>query len=195
MAHKICPKCQTPAPIEATFCGQCGRQYRTQFAAAEQQSYLTEHRTPELQTPGPELLTPNFQRLSPYVAAAIVVLSAVVAILILMLSHRGKPGENTTNLTMGHPLVAPLPLAHSSSMSAADMVKQGEDPIEEEARRTLERDNAQLQTEPPASSVGSDGRIHLRGGGSITREQWDDANRRLRKSPAFRDPMPPPPVN
>ncbi len=30
--NKICPQCQTPAPLHAGFCGNCGHRYRTAFA-------------------------------------------------------------------------------------------------------------------------------------------------------------------
>jgi hypothetical protein len=189
MAHKICPKCQSPAPLEATFCGQCGRQYRTQFV------------TPSVSTPNTErpphgtVQTPNTRHPAPAsIPAAILVMSVIVAALILMVAHRNRPGEYTvqTPRSVERPLAAPqLP----TDSDAAGMVKHGEDPIEEEAKRVVERDNARLQNSPPATAVGPDGRVHLRGGGSITKEQWDDANRRLRNSPEFRDPMPPPPVN
>jgi hypothetical protein len=29
MSHKVCPRCQTPAPLQAPTCLRCGRQYRT----------------------------------------------------------------------------------------------------------------------------------------------------------------------
>lgn len=29
--HKICPRCQTPAAVDAQFCSRCGHGYRTQF--------------------------------------------------------------------------------------------------------------------------------------------------------------------
>ena len=121
-------------------------------------------------------------------------MAVVVAVLILILDHRGKTGGYNIQATRSIDRPMPPPQAPPDA-NAADMVKHGDDPIEEEAKRVLERDNAQLQTAPPPGTVGPDGRIHLRGGGSVTREQWDDANRRLRNSPQFRDPMPPPPVN
>jgi hypothetical protein len=30
--NKICPRCQTPAPLSAGFCGSCGHRYRTAFS-------------------------------------------------------------------------------------------------------------------------------------------------------------------
>lgn len=121
-------------------------------------------------------------------------MAAAVAVLILLLAHRGRPGEYSgqTAQYMNGPVTAPR---RTVDTNAADMVRHGDDPIEEEAKRVLDRDNARLGSSPPATAVGPDGRVHLRGGGSITKEQWDDANRRVHNSPAFRDPMPPPPVN
>lgn len=37
---KLCPNCGQQAPLNATFCSACGHQYRTQFAAAQTQSFV-----------------------------------------------------------------------------------------------------------------------------------------------------------
>jgi len=38
--HKICPRCKQPALLDAAFCAGCGRQYRTNFAATNDQTML-----------------------------------------------------------------------------------------------------------------------------------------------------------
>lgn len=35
---KVCPRCQTPAALDAAICGKCGRQYRTQFVPPPDQT-------------------------------------------------------------------------------------------------------------------------------------------------------------
>lgn len=34
-SYKVCPRCQTPAALDAPSCAQCGRQFRTQFVQHE----------------------------------------------------------------------------------------------------------------------------------------------------------------
>jgi hypothetical protein len=38
--YKLCPRCQTPAALDAATCAQCGRQYRTQFVPPEEQTQV-----------------------------------------------------------------------------------------------------------------------------------------------------------
>lgn len=38
--HKICPRCKRPAPLDAAFCAGCGRQYKTNFSAPNDQTIL-----------------------------------------------------------------------------------------------------------------------------------------------------------
>src|SRR5580700_10799049 len=121
MAHKICPKCQSPAPLEATFCGQCGRQYRTKFGAAPNTQYPSpldslgagsnlshgeerDHSAgiSNCKAPSPNLsqtLVPRWERDnarsagSRAISASIVVMAAVVAVLILLLANRSRTGD------------------------------------------------------------------------------------------------------
>ena len=95
---KSCPRCQTAAPLNAGFCGQCGRQYRTTFPAA----------TPDSNTSVP------VSRRSP--VGRLVVFLAVIAIL---------AGAGTVLLLRGHGMAArPVSRAQSTASiptsSAAD---------------------------------------------------------------------------
>ena len=66
------------------------------------------------------------------------------------------------------------------------------DPIVEESKRFIDRESRHAGLpEPPAAS---DGRVYLRGGGSITGEQYRDAQRRVRESPVMHAPLPAPPM-
>lgn len=47
------------------------------------------------------------------------------------------------------------------------------------------------KADPPTAP---DGRVYLRGGGSITADQYRDARRRIQQSPILRHPLPPPPM-
>ena len=68
------------------------------------------------------------------------------------------------------------------------------DPVMDEAKRVLERERQNLNLPPPAEGVTSaDGRVHLRSGGSISREEWEAARRKLNDSPTLREPPALPP--
>jgi hypothetical protein len=125
---------------------------------------------------------------------AIAIMAGVVALLVLAIVRRGPYTRQAGQTARTVPEVRPTN-SPATDKSAADMVRDGDDPIEEQAKRVVDRENAKLGTQPPANAVGPDGRIHLRGGGSITREQWDEASKKLQNSPVFHDPLPPPPVN
>ena len=55
--HKICPRCQTPAELQAPQCSSCGRQYRTQFPQNPDRTVLAGSEAPpaypvDYQAPG-----------------------------------------------------------------------------------------------------------------------------------------------
>ncbi len=66
------------------------------------------------------------------------------------------------------------------------------DPLTAQAQREIERAKRGLNL-PPPNAVGPDGRVRLRGGGSISVEEWEAARRKLQDSPLTREPPPPPP--
>jgi hypothetical protein len=66
------------------------------------------------------------------------------------------------------------------------------DPVEEEARRAVSREGATLGLPPPAT-VSPDGRVHLRTGGTISADEWNEARRKLKENPLLKDPPVPPP--
>lgn len=193
MTHKICPNCKSPAPLEAAHCGHCGREYRTQFISGSLQAPSMAGPTGKLHS----TQTGDRSALSDtrVISVSIVVMAGLVAVLILAVIHRSRRAEVVGSAVPRSARSAQRISSAPGERDAANMVKNGNDPVQEEAKRMVERETSRLQSEPPANSVGADGRIHLRGGGSITKEQWEDANRRLRSSPQFSDPMPPPPVN
>ena len=86
---------------------------------------------------------------------------------------------------------APVQPPVSSETTARSAVEEA-DPIVAESRRLIERESRHAGLpEPPTSS---DDRVYLRGGGSITRDQYRDAQRRVQESPVLRTPLPAPPV-
>ena len=86
------------------------------------------------------------------------------------------------------PMIAPRP----SATLAAQRQEEAVDPIVAESKRFIERESRHAGLpEPPVSS---DGKVYLQGGGSISKEQYRDAQHRVRESPVLRTPLPPPPM-
>ena len=86
------------------------------------------------------------------------------------------------------PIFAPTP----QETPAARAVTDDSDPVVAESKRFIERESRHAGLhEPPAAS---DGRVHLRGGGSISTDQYRDAQRRLQESPVLHTPIPAPPM-
>ncbi len=90
---------------------------------------------------------------------------------------------------------APAPVfapAVREAPSEARPAPDDTDPLVAASKRFIERESRHAGLpEPPASS---DGRVHLRGGGSISTEQYRDAQRHVQESPVLHSPIPAPPM-
>ncbi len=172
MANKLCPKCQTPAPIEAVFCGSCGHQYRTHFT--------------------PQAPTPNFAPPTPRPASSKGLTVALASVIgmgvfggVLWLGTRPKSVELPHVSTVSTP---PSTVTRTQKEIPVETPKQTSlDPVEAEARRAIERAKRNIDI-PLANNTPKDsqGRIHLRGGGSINQEDWDAARNAVQNSPVMK---------
>ena len=187
-SQKQCPRCSTVAPLDATFCGQCGRQYRTQFVPYGDSSPGV------APAPASHAPVPDFAPRTPSVTmlrAAQGGVAALVCFGVLALFGIFRQDEK------GHaPVVtvapsAPWSVPPSAGLNAEARKSLSEDPIESEARRVVDRESRKLDLPPPVSQ---DGRIHLRSGGTISKEEWDAASRKAQESPVLRQPPQPPPL-
>lgn len=191
--YKVCPKCQSPAPLDATFCGQCGRQYRTQFSPAGV-ALSAAPPNPNFSVAAPQLdaqVTASRSQGTRGLSFAIVGMSIVVAILILTVVHRGHPevvGESASHVTQASRSVAPPVAPDSLSKPPATDT----DPATDAARGVVERAERDMGAPPSTSATGPDGLVHLRNGGTITREQWDAAAKKVNDSPINHVPVAPP---
>jgi hypothetical protein len=86
------------------------------------------------------------------------------------------------------PITAPTP----SVDEAANAAVNDSDPVVEESKRFIDRESRRAGLPDPPTS--SDGRVHLRGGGSISADQYRDAQRHVSESPVMHSPLPPPPM-
>ena len=191
--QKQCPRCGTTAPLDSTFCGQCGRQYRTQFApSADGAPHAAP--APVYPTPQPVYHAPPVQ-FAPRTPSVWMLramqggIAALVCMGVLAFSgvfrHDGTPNA---------PAVTSAPTAPQSETSSTKQDStvrkaMGDDPIESEARRVVDRESQKLNLPPPA--VSADGKVHLRSGGTISQKDWDAASRKVQDSPILRQP----PVN
>lgn len=149
MAHKLCPRCNTPARIEAAFCNNCGRHYRTKFAAENAQAN-TEGTLPP-GSPG----RPSYS--TGVIAFALLLLLLLVGAVI----HRRQSDQ--------------LPSVPQFSAPGAQNMRA---PVQEPEH---DLDAEPAPSTPDTTSEGDD-RIQLRGGGSITRSQWEEAQRHVENS-------------
>ena len=181
--QKVCPRCQTSAPLEAAFCRQCGRQYKTQFTSDNIPAPLNVPLAPppaEFAAGPPLVLSRRLTQTLTVLGALVVFLSVLAARSTMRHDVAAKP--DTSGLPQPPPYAAPQVPATTSS-----------DPINDEAKRFIEQEKQEHGLDPPPSSVGPDGRIHLQNGGSITREEWDKAKRAVQQS-QLNPPMPAPPI-
>ena len=184
--QKICPQCQTPAPLDAAFCRRCGRQYRTQFAAtgvpAASAPPLAQPPTDFSSKPAMAFSRPMLQGIA--VLGALVVFLGVLAVRSAT-RHDPAPAAAPTDRSL-----LPQPPPYSAPQVSTTT---SSDPVNDQAKRFIEQARQENGLEPPSGSVGSDGKIHLQSGGTITKEEWDRASRSIKNSP-LNPPMPPPPV-
>jgi hypothetical protein len=185
--QKQCPRCGAVAPLDATFCGQCGRQYRTQFVPPTDGAF---HAAP---APVYNAPPPDFTPRTPSVWMLRAVQGAVAALVcIAVLAFSGVFRHDGKN---AGPAMTSAPAAPQSAVPATDQSAEvrkalSNDPIDSEARRVVDRESQKLNLPPPVSA---DGKVHLRSGGTISQEEWNAANRKLQDSPLLRQPPTPPP--
>lgn len=185
--QKQCPKCGTVAPLDATFCGQCGRQYRTQFTSPDAGM------PPSAPAPFYSAPAPAAPRMpSVWILRAVQGLIAAIACF-AVLSFSGvfrHDGKAPAPVTLSRSTTQQEPSAPANQETQVRRALS-EDPIESEARRVIDRESKRLDLPPPVSD---DGKVHLRSGGTISKEEWDAASRKAQQSPVNHDPtatMPP----
>jgi hypothetical protein len=187
VSQKQCPRCGIVAPLDATFCGQCGRQYRTQFVP-QVDGGLGVPSAPQ------GAVVPAFAPRPPsvwMVRAAQGGVAALVCMGVLFFSgvfrHDGKSSAPAVTSAPASPHSVDPPAGLNEEARKA----LSEDPLEAQARRVVDRESQKLSLLPP---VNADGKIHLRSGGTISREEWDAASRKAQQSPVLREPPKPPPL-
>lgn len=179
--RKLCPQCQTPAPVEAGFCGRCGHQYRTQFApnAAPSQAnppLALQKRGAALQKSGGA---------TPFLGVLVTLIALGSFGFVVWVGTRPKQAQPDERVAVRVPTSAPAAKSAPQEEGGDQASKRaGLDPVEAEARRALERAKRNIDI-PLADTTpkDSDGRIHLRGGGSVGKEDWDAARRAVQNSP------------
>ena len=173
MPHKLCPRCQAPAPLEARFCSRCGRQYRTQFPTASSSS--AEAGPPPIAPAAPFEAMPRTQ--TPLIKEVLMGGTALLVFCVVLFAAINARKANTPHNLPPPPLppAGPVGLSGPTETPATD-------PLTSEAQRAVERAHQQLGL-PPPGSVDAQGRVHLRAGGAISKEEWEAARRKVEQSP------------
>ena len=192
-ARITCPSCSANNFAGKSGCWQCGAPLGTQTttrpAGRSSAGPATSHHSPPL----PSTQNDGFIRtwgMSKGVAA-LVVAAAVGAFLIVWFAA-ARVRSNDTGISSAHPISAPSAAPSDRSMPAERSATQDTDPIVDESKRFIERESRHAGLDPPP--VASDGKVHLQNGGSISAEQYRDAQRRVNESPVIRTPIPAPPM-
>jgi hypothetical protein len=128
--------------------------------------------------------------MSPGVAAVVAAVGLGMFLVVWFVAGQLRNGAGTVRSAPTAPVPITAPATPESE--ASRIVNDDTDPLVAESRRLIERESRHAGLpEPPTSG---DGRVHLRSGGSISPDQYRDAQRHVNESPIMRTPMPPPPV-
>ena len=124
----------------------------------------------------------------------IAALAAAVALgmflVVWAVAGRMRGGSDAVHATAAEPTPIFAPAAQEAP--AARAVTEDTDPLVAESKRFIERESRHAGLpEPPAAS---DGRVYLRSGGSISTDQYRDAQRHIQESPVLHTPIPAPPM-
>lgn len=193
-ARIACPRCRSNNFLGQTHCWQC----RSPLPPPEAMSGYA----PPQAVSAPVWTAPSLSRRArnplPLIFVSLLVLCGV---LVFTITRRSKPGETS-------PHASRLPDRENRSQREESgtpekvwdvgpitepSAKPEYDPVAEQARRAVERASQELDLPPPNAARDADGRIRLRGGGSVRQEEWDRARRKVQESPYLREPPMPPP--
>jgi hypothetical protein len=131
----------------------------------------------------------------PFLLIGIAMLTFVIVLLVAR--SRSGSGLPASSMQPGqamsprlNPDVTVQPSAPDNQTTAASGA--GGDPVEEAARRAVSREAPNVGL-PPPPIVSPDGKVHLRTGGTISPDEYNEARSKLKDSPLLKDPPAPPP--
>jgi hypothetical protein len=139
----------------------------------------------------------------PLLLIGLAMLAFVIVLLLVTHSRPGAPApapasvptsgvEGEASTSSGVPPEVAPPSTGAQPAATQPTATAGGDPLEEAARRAINREAPNVGLPPPAITS-PDGQVHLRTGGSISPEEWNAARAKLKESPLLRDPPAPPP--
>jgi len=128
--------------------------------------------------------------MSPGVAALVVAVGLGMFLVVWIAAGRIHNGSEVGRPAPQAPTAVATP-ASNETESARQVIGE-DDPLVAESKRLIDHETRHAGIEQ--TPVSADGRVHLRGGGSISPEQYRDAQRRVNDSPVIRSPTPPPPM-
>jgi hypothetical protein len=116
----------------------------------------------------------------------------LLAFLIVFLAAGGLRGREPVRAPEAAAPRVVMPAEMPSAQPAPPSAPQESDPLVEQAKREIERARGEIGSPPPNAATDANGRLRLRSGGSISREEWEAARRNVQESPVLREPPPPP---
>lgn len=110
-----------------------------------------------------------------------------VVVLFAALSMQRRPAvtpdTSSTSAPAASSATSPIPSNPAVSPDTTAPPALSSDPVTAEAQKAVEKANRQLGLPPPSGSVDKQGRIHLKSGGTISKEEWEAARRKVEQSP------------
>jgi hypothetical protein len=133
----------------------------------------------------------------PLVVVGLAVLCGGLAFVVLRMPKAGESGE-TLGRARRQPGTAQPETGDPQTIwvtgpASDNPIASESDPVAAEARRAVERASRELDLPPANAARDSEGRYRLRGGGSISAEEWERARRKVRDNSMIKEPPLPPP--
>jgi len=125
------------------------------------------------------------------IAGVLAAVGVGMFLIVWAMAGRQRGASDPVRIEPNVPAPILAPATHEPAATARP-AQDDTDPLVAESKRFIERESRHAGL--PEAPASSDGRVHLRGGGSITTDQYRDAARRVQESPVMHTPIPPPPM-
>ena len=118
----------------------------------------------------------------------------LIAFLIVLFAGWRLTQKQATSLSTPTAFAPSTPTLPPQAEAPTSPPRESADPATAQAQREIQRFRQENGLYPPDPPPSSDGRIRLRSGGSISQEEWENARRKVKESPLFKEPPPPGPL-
>ena len=192
-----CPNCHANNFVGPPQCWQCGAPLSSAGAVRPQQAVrppAAPHPLPAA-SPGQPPPSSAFARAAERPHPLLLIGIAMLAFVAVLFVVRARSASSLPSAPPGREVQETLrPNPDLSAQSAPNNSPDAGavDPVEEAARRAISREAPNIGL-PPPPTVSPDGKVHLRTGGAISPDEWNEARRKLQGNPLLKEPPLPPP--